>query len=114
MPVQIPRRLRTKAFGIAGLSVGALAVAAAFNAAQGANPPAAPAGPAPTAIATVPGMPPVIDPHNLYSETTASKIGAALQGDLERVYVPNLRGNDVSVIDPAKLKVVDKIGRAHV
>ena len=108
MPVQIPRRLRTKAFGIAGLSVGALAVAAAFNAAQGANPPVAPASPTAAAIATVPGMPPVIDPHNLYSETTATKIGAALQGDLERVYVPNLRGNDVSVIDPAKLKVVDK------
>jgi YVTN family beta-propeller protein len=70
---------------------------------------------APAAIATVPGMPPVVDPHNLYSETSGpSKISPALQGDLVRVYVPNLRGNSVSVIDPAKMKVVDtfKVGQS--
>ena len=67
------------------------------------------------AIATVPGMPPVIDPNNLYSETSGPEhIVAALKDDLVRVYVPNLRGNSVSVIDPAKMKVVDtlKVGQS--
>ena len=53
-------------------------------------------------------MPPVVDPHNLYSEIGPSHLSPALKGDLERVYVPNLRTNDVSVIDPATMKVVDR------
>jgi len=65
---------------------------------------------APHAIATVPGMPPVVDPNNLYSETAGPEhIRPELKDDLVRVYVPNLRGNSVSVIDPAKMKVVDTL-----
>jgi YVTN family beta-propeller protein len=60
------------------------------------------------AIETVPGMPPVTDPANLYSETTADKLSPAVAKALPRVYVPNLQSNDVSVIDPATLKVVDR------
>jgi YVTN family beta-propeller protein len=60
------------------------------------------------AIETVPGMPPVIDPANLYSETTADKLSPAVAKALPRVYVPNLQSNDVSVIDPATLKVIDR------
>src|SRR5512143_1604834 len=59
-------------------------------------------------VSTVPGMPPVPDPLNLYSETAAGKFSAAVQGDLERIYVPNLRSNDVYVIDPNAMKVVDR------
>jgi len=53
-------------------------------------------------------MPPVTDPANLYSETTADKLSPAVAKALPRVYVPNLQSNDVSVIDPATLKVIDK------
>lgn len=60
------------------------------------------------AVETVPGMPPVPDAANLYSETAAGKISPAVAGDLPRVYVPNLRGHDVVVIDPQTLKVVDR------
>ena len=60
------------------------------------------------AVDTVPGMPPVTDPNNLYSETTADKLSPAVAKALPRVYVPNLQSNDVSVIDPATLKVVDR------
>jgi len=60
------------------------------------------------AIETVSGMPPVIDPANLYSETTADKLSPAAAKALPRVYVPNLQSNDVTVIDPATLKVVDR------
>lgn len=53
-------------------------------------------------------------PLNVYSGTGASQLAEAVKGDLERVYVPNLRSNDVSVIDPATLAVVDrfKVGRS--
>src|SRR5438093_11045719 len=60
------------------------------------------------AVETVPGMPPVVDPTNLYSETTADKLSAAAAKALPRVYVPNLQSNDVTVIDPATLKVIDR------
>ena len=59
-------------------------------------------------VQTVSGMPPVVDPSNLYSEATAGKLSDAVKGDLPRVYVPNLQSNDVYVIDPATLKVVNK------
>ena len=61
-----------------------------------------------SAVATVPGMPPVVDPTNLYSETAAGRVSPSVAGDLARVYVPNRRSNDVYVIDPATFKVVDK------
>ena len=83
----------------------AFAVLAA--AAQPASRPAASA-PAAAAVATVPGMPPVPDRGNLYSETMQGKMSDATKGALARVYVPHLQSNDVWVIDPATLKVVDK------
>ncbi len=60
------------------------------------------------AVATVAGMPPVVDPSNLYSEAGAGKLSPAVTGALPRVYVPNRRSNTVSVIDPTTLKVVDQ------
>jgi YVTN family beta-propeller protein len=60
------------------------------------------------AVETVPEMPPVVDPTNLYSETAAGKLSPAVAGALERVYVPNLQSNDVYVIDPATMTVVDR------
>jgi YVTN family beta-propeller protein len=60
------------------------------------------------AVETIPGMPPVVDPKNLYSETAPDKLSPNVAGALSRVYVPNLKSNDVYVIDPATLKVVDK------
>ena len=70
---------------------------AGVAAAQGARP-----------VETVPGMPPVPDPTNLYSETRSDKMSPAVAGALSRVYVPNRQGNDVTVIDPATMKVVDR------
>jgi YVTN family beta-propeller protein len=79
-----------------------------INPGAGTAQPAASAEPVAGSVNTVPGMPPVIDPRNLYSETTADRLSPVVRGDLERVYVPNLRSNDVYVIDPATLKVVDR------
>ena len=92
--------------------------------AQAASSPTAPAASASASataapsVVTVPGMPPVPDPRNLYSEVAAGKISPALAGDLVRIYVPNLRSNDVFVVDPEAMKVVDRfkvgIGPQHI
>jgi YVTN family beta-propeller protein len=62
----------------------------------------------PRTIQTVPGMPPVIEPNNLYSETRPDKLSPIVAKHLHLVYVPNRASNDVWVIDPAMLKVIDK------
>jgi YVTN family beta-propeller protein len=93
-----PRR-RTLALSLLALA------AAAVGTAQGP-------GPSPVATpplgATIPGMPPVADPSNLYSETTSQKMSPAIAGDPRRVYVPNLQSNDVYVIDQDTLTVIDR------
>jgi YVTN family beta-propeller protein len=66
--------------------------------------PAQPA-PKPPAIEVAPGVMPVPDPKNLYSETAAGRFSPNVAGALERIYVPNHKGHTVSVIDPATLKV---------
>lgn len=59
-------------------------------------------------IDTPPGMPPVVDPNNLYSQTGAKGFSPAAAGALPLVYVPNLRAGNVYVIDQKTLKVVDR------
>ncbi|MGE5616325.1 MAG: YncE family protein, partial [Bacillota bacterium] len=53
-------------------------------------------------------MPPVPDGKNLYSETGAGKLSAAVAGHKELVYVPHVQSDDVYVIDPKTYTVVDK------
>lgn len=57
-------------------------------------------------IDTVAGMPPVLDPRDLYSETTADKVNPAWAGQPLRAYVPNGLSNDVTVIDVASKQVI--------
>ena len=92
---------------VRGVTAAAIVFAAHALSAQGLAPAAAPPSVAAT-VATVAGMPPVADPANLYSETTAAKLRPDLAGDLPRVYVPHVRSNDVYVIDPATMKVERK------
>lgn len=84
---------------------GAVAASTVFGAAPVSTPP--------EKIATIPGMPPVIDAHNLYSETGPTHMSPTVREDLERIYVPNLRSHDVYVINPATMKVVDKFKVGH-
>jgi DNA-binding beta-propeller fold protein YncE len=60
------------------------------------------------AVTTVSGMPPVVDPENLYSETGADRFSPAVEGALYRVYVPDRISGDVTVIDPLRMKVVGR------
>jgi len=105
----MPSTLRSRPLLTSVAIAAALAVAswlALHHRAATAQPSTAPA------LQPVPGMPPVIDPHNLYSETAAGKFSPAVAGALERVYVPNHSANTVSVIDPATLQVLNtfKVG----
>ena len=89
----------------------ALALAIPLAVAQSAPPPAPVAQPLPVRpapVATMPGMPSVPDAANLYSETTAAKLSAAVANDLPRVYVPHVQSSDVYVIDPDTFKVIGK------
>ncbi len=88
---------------LARIAAATLFAVAGTALAQSAAPPAMP-----PAVVTVPGMPPALDPANLYSETTATKLSPAVAGDLARVYVPHVQSNDVYVIDPATFTVVGK------
>ncbi|MEM5328788.1 YncE family protein [Paraburkholderia sp. JHI2823] len=80
-------------------------IASAIFVALGGHSASASAAPA---VTTVQGMPPVVNPDNLYSEATAGHMSPAVSGALSRVYVPNLRSKDVYVIDPTTYKVVDR------
>jgi len=82
-----------KCSSLRGLIAAAFGAAASIAAAQ---------------IQTVPGMPPVPDPKNLYSEIGADKVSPALADHKELVYVPHVQSNDVYVIDPKTYKVIDK------
>jgi YVTN family beta-propeller protein len=94
---------KTRTFAI---SLGLIAAAAALQAQTASAPTAA------VTVQTPPGVMPVPDPRNLYSETAAGKMSANVAGALERIYVPNHKAHTVSVIDPATLKVVStfKVG----
>ncbi len=72
-----------------------------------ATPEASAPSPALAPIQTLPGMPAVPDPTNLYSETAAGRLSPAVAGALPRVYVPNVKGNTVTVIDPTTQSVVE-------
>jgi YVTN family beta-propeller protein len=59
-------------------------------------------------VDSVPGMPAVVDPTNVYSETKADKMLPELATLPPRVYVPLLKANSVWVIDPTTLEVIGK------
>jgi YVTN family beta-propeller protein len=116
-PPSTARLARRLAVAVAGLALVLAACggggdgsnqAANTTAAAGGSTTTAPATTGtPKKIDTIPGMPPVPDPTNIYSETKTGNFAPATKGALTRVYVPNRLSNTVSVIDPATMKVVD-------
>lgn len=55
----------------------------------------------------LPGMPPVLDPQNLYSADKSGMLSPAVKGFPSLVYVPNSKGDSVDVIDPKTFKIVN-------
>jgi YVTN family beta-propeller protein len=76
----------------------------------------------PTTVATtttipgpgaLPGMPPVVDTHDIYSETAPGDLSPAVAGAQAYVYVPSNDDGSVTVIDQATFAIVDRyrVGR---
>ena len=57
-------------------------------------------------IDMLPGMPPVLDPKNIYSANAPGHLADAVKNMPSRVYVPNSKSDTVDVIDPATYKIV--------
>ncbi|MFF0968272.1 YncE family protein [Streptomyces sp. NPDC003703] len=57
----------------------------------------------------LPGMPPVLDPRDVYAADRANRLSPAVAGFPSRVYVPNTNSNTVTVIDPKTYKVTETI-----
>ena len=62
---------------------------------------------------TLPGMPPVLNPNDIYSADRPNQLSPTVKAFPPRIYVPNSGSNTVDVIDPATFKVVNhfKVGR---
>src|SRR5262245_24242483 len=58
---------------------------------------------------TLPGMPPPLDPVDIYAAGRAGALDAVVKNFVRRVYVPNTESNTVSVIDPLTYKVIETI-----
>ncbi len=72
--------------------------------------PSAGVGPAITAPgAPLPGMPPPLKPDDLYAADRPNALSDVVKHDANRVYVPNLASDTVSVIDPATFTVVQTV-----
>jgi YVTN family beta-propeller protein len=54
----------------------------------------------------VPGMPPLLNPTDIYAADRPNALSPVVRDDLSRVYVPNLDSDTVSVIDPGTFKVI--------
>jgi len=54
----------------------------------------------------LPGMPPVLDPNDIYSADRANQVVAADRRDRSLIYVPNSQSNTVDEISPRTYKIV--------
>jgi YVTN family beta-propeller protein len=57
-------------------------------------------------IDSLPGMPPVLDPKNIYSADVPGNFAPAVKGMPTRVYVPNCKSDTVDIIDPVTYKII--------
>ncbi|WP_328861806.1 YncE family protein [Streptomyces sp. NBC_00306] len=71
--------------------------------------PPPPAPPRKAVPAALPGMPPVLNPKDVYAADRPGMFSPAVKGFPSRIYVPNTNSNTVSVIDPRTYRVVDTI-----
>lgn len=57
-------------------------------------------------VTPIPGMPPVVNPSDIYSQTGSNDMAPQAARDLARVYVPDVASNDVYEIDQSTFAVV--------
>ncbi|MEU6095987.1 hypothetical protein [Streptomyces sp. NPDC047079] len=61
------------------------------------------------AVQVLPGMPPVLDPNDIYAADRPGRLSEVVKDFPSRVYVPNTNSDTVTVIDPKTYKVIDTI-----
>ncbi|WP_328433957.1 YncE family protein [Streptomyces sp. NBC_00425] len=69
----------------------------------------APVKPARPVVDGLPGMPPVLDPKDVYAADRPNRLSPVVKGFPPRVYVPNTESDTVSVIDPKTYRVIETI-----
>ncbi|MFD9409505.1 YncE family protein [Streptomyces sp. NPDC059989] len=98
---------------LAGLVLAALAGCGSADKgpaeALGTKGPAKPVKAVPAVPPGLAGMPPVLDPHDVYAADRPNKLSPVVKDFPSRVYVPNTNSNTVSVIDPVTYQVIDTI-----
>ncbi|MEV5507136.1 YncE family protein [Streptomyces orinoci] len=57
----------------------------------------------------LPGMPPLLDPNDVYAADRPNALSPVVKNFPSRVYVPNTESDTVSVIDPKTYKVIETI-----
>ncbi|MGW2049139.1 YncE family protein [Streptomyces sp. NPDC001858] len=57
----------------------------------------------------LPGMPPVLDPKDVYAADRPNKLSPVVKDFPSRVYVPNTESDTVSVIDPKTYRVIETV-----
>ena len=62
-----------------------------------------------SAVRGLPGMPPVLDPADVYAADRPGRLSPVVRDFPSRVYVPNTNSNTVSVIDPTTYRVIETI-----
>ncbi|KUN75021.1 YncE family protein [Streptomyces griseoruber] len=79
---------------------------------EGTREPTKAAVPAPVkrpAAHGLPGMPPLLDPKDVYAADRPNRLSPVVKDFPSRVYVPNTESDTVSVIDPKTYKVIETI-----
>lgn len=107
--------LRTAAL-LAGVALGLLAGCADPHPQGGTaatTKAAAPPPPRRAVPAGLPGMPPVLDPRDLYAADRPGMLSPVVRRFPSRIYVPNTTSDTVTVIDPKTYKVVDTLNVGH-
>jgi YVTN family beta-propeller protein len=63
--------------------------------------------------APLPGMPPVLNPSDIYAADHAGNLSPAVRDFPPRVYVPNSGSDTVDIIDPATYKIIGHFAVGH-
>jgi YVTN family beta-propeller protein len=99
-----------------GAAIIALTLLTSCNTAAAPQPAPTPSPSANNWASLLPGMPPPLDPNDLYAADR--ELSDVVKNDLPRVYVPNHTSHTVSVIDPATYTVIATVpvglGAQHV
>ncbi|SMF80094.1 YncE family protein [Streptomyces sp. Amel2xC10] len=61
------------------------------------------------AVQGLSGMPPVLDPNDVYAADRPNRLSPVVKDFPSRVYVPNTESDTVTVIDPETYKIVDTL-----